>query len=53
MDYLHHDGLHRRAEALRREELRRVARLAGLKWRALLRKFHAPHPRQVPAPTHP
>ena len=47
--------LHKQAQALRRDELRRLACLAALKWQTLLqsRVRHAPLPCQSPSPTHP
>ena len=42
------------AQALRREELRRIACVAAIKWQTLLQnRAHAPLPCEVPAPTHP
>jgi hypothetical protein len=47
------DTLRRNAQALRREELARMARGAGLKWSTFVKVFHAPFPRQVPSSPHP
>lgn len=47
------EALKRRAQALRREELARLACSAAVKWRALLKTpAHAPFPCKDPAPTH-
>lgn len=47
--------LREQAQALRREELARIAALAAVKWQTLLqsRVRHASLPRQSPSPTHP
>ena len=46
--------LQQRARALRRAALSGIATEGAIKWQALLaRFFHAPHPRQGPAPSHP
>ncbi len=45
--------LHRQARRLRAEELGRIAREVLVKWKALLKANHAPHPRQVSTPSHP
>ena len=44
--------LRRTAHTLRREELARIVRGAGLKWSTFRKVFHAPHPRQIPSPPH-
>ena len=50
-----HLTLRDQAQALRREELRRIACVAAIKWQALLqsRVPHASLPCQSPSPTHP
>ena len=49
-----HTTLREQAQALRREELRRIACVAAIKWQALLQnRPHAPLPCQIPAPTDP
>ena len=45
--------LRRRAQALRREELARIARAIALKWQTFVKVRHGPHPSKVPTPTHP
>ena len=47
--------LREHAQALRREELARIAGLAAVKWQTLLQSLvpHAPLPRQSPSSTHP
>ena len=44
-----------RAQALRREELGRIACVAAIKWQTLLQSTprHAPLPCQIPTATHP
>jgi hypothetical protein len=44
--------LRRNAQELRREELARIARDAGLKWSTFRKAFHAPFPSQVASPPH-
>ena len=46
------DRYKQQAQALRRETLSGIARTIAIKWRTLASPSHAPHPRQVPAPTH-
>jgi hypothetical protein len=45
--------LRRQAQQLRHQELARIARAAAIKWSTFWKPSHAPHPRQVPHPTHP
>ena len=44
--------LRRNAQRLRREELARIAREAGIKWSTFRKVLHAPFPRQVSSPPH-
>ena len=44
--------LRRQARQLRREELVRIVHEAAIKWSTFWKAKHAPHPRQVPTPTH-
>ena len=45
--------MQRNAQALRREELARIATGAAIRWQALVAHFaHAPYPRKGPTPTH-
>jgi hypothetical protein len=46
------DTLRRNAQALRREELARIVRVAELKWPTFAKVLHAPVPCQVPSPPH-
>ena len=55
MTYAGFQTLRTQAQALRREELTRIASATAIKWQTQLAppRRHAPHPCQSPAPTHP
>ena len=53
MTYAGFQTLRTQAQALRREELRRIACVAAIKWQTLLQnRAHAPLPCQIPTQTH-
>lgn len=53
MEQINFLTLRSQAEALRNEELARIARALALKWSTFWKSAHAPHPCKVSTPTHP
>ena len=53
MDTFGSDALRRQAQALRRQELARIARSIAIKWQTFVKVRHGPHPSKVPTPSHP